>query len=82
MLFEQPMITMKREMVTLSVSELREWFNRETKLFITALEKGAPWQELQKLKDKMRNISLLIEDKSSKESSNQRLRTSKDPGSH
>lgn len=55
---------MKRDIFKLSVSELREWFNRETKLFIAALEQGASWQELQKKKDMMRNISLLIEEKS------------------
>ncbi len=55
---------MKRDIFKLSVSELREWFNRETKLFIRALEQGASWQELQKKKDMMRNISLLIEEKS------------------
>ncbi len=73
---------MKRDFFKLSVKELREWFNRETKLFIKALEGNVPWQELQKKKDMMRNISLLIEEKSQKENLTDRSRIQHTSDSH
>ena len=65
-------------MFKLSVKELRDWFNRETKQFIAALESGASWEQLQEKKNMMRNISLLIEEKSAYESNDPRHRKGND----
>lgn len=59
---------MKWELLKLTITELKDLYRKETQRFISSLESGAPWEEVQTSQKNLRNLAILIDEKTSSRS--------------
>ncbi len=55
---------MREQLIERPLSELKTMFIAETKALISALESGAAWEDLKYLRDRMKDITALIDQRS------------------
>jgi hypothetical protein len=63
MVFAALSTVMREELYKLSGVELKEIFLHEAKAFITAFEAGATWEELKYIRERIRDLSRVIDEK-------------------
>ena len=54
---------MREELYKLNGAELKEFFLHEAKAFITAFEAGASWEELSHIRERIKDLSRVIDEK-------------------
>jgi|GEM_PF-6042659 len=55
---------MREQLIERSLNELKLLFVEETKALISALESGAAWEDLRYLRDRMKDIMTIIDNRS------------------